>query len=307
VIICTRNRGDSLARCLSSIAADPSTTPAEILVIDNGSSDNTGTVIRAAARDSFRPMRTVWIPAPGKTRALNQTIPLTHGLILVFADDDVQVQPGWLDALVAPFDDPAVAATGGRVIPTFLCERPDWLADDGIFGPLILEDYGIEAFRFEQATRLPFGANMAIRASVLDANPFDTRLGHNTKVSMGYEETFLLAGLVSDHYVLYVPDAVVRHLLGESILTPVAAQRKLFHSGFGAARYHRLRGEPARSLPLQAIETARAWRRAFRAHATVADRVNDWFWAGYQAEALVGPRSIPLANWCATHLGPRAR
>jgi hypothetical protein len=44
VVICTRNRCASLARALASIAADPSTTPTEVIVADNASTDRTGIV-----------------------------------------------------------------------------------------------------------------------------------------------------------------------------------------------------------------------------------------------------------------------
>lgn len=166
MIVCTRNRAESLARCLASIAADPSATPAEVLVVDNASRDHTPRVIKAAARESHRPLCTVRTADRGLSRAPNVGIQRAQGSLLLFTDDDVQVQPGWLDALIAPFRDAGVAATGGRIVPTFLCERPKWLTDDEVFMPLTLPDYGAAPIRFD-AGRLPLGANMAIRANLL--------------------------------------------------------------------------------------------------------------------------------------------
>jgi len=53
VIICTRNRGPSLALCLASLAADGSSTKAEVIVVDNGSTVATGDAVATAARETI--------------------------------------------------------------------------------------------------------------------------------------------------------------------------------------------------------------------------------------------------------------
>ena len=222
--MCTRNRADSLARCLASIAADPSERAAELVVVDNGSTDSTPAVLSGATRESPRPLHVVRTSARGHSRARNAGIRSADGAILLFTDDDVVVQSGWIDALSAPFADAGVGAVGGRIVPTFLGKRPRWLTDDEVFLPVTLPDYGTQPFRFDDG-RLPIGANMAIRAGLLDPDPFDPRLGHTGKLAIGFDEFFLLTRLARDHTVLYVPNAVVAHLLDDGRVTLARARQ----------------------------------------------------------------------------------
>ena len=97
IIVCTHNRADSLARCLASIAADPSATSAEVVVVDNASQDRTAEVIANAAGQSPRPLSGAWLADPGVSAARNCGIRQAAGQLLLFTDDDVQVQPGWIE------------------------------------------------------------------------------------------------------------------------------------------------------------------------------------------------------------------
>jgi glycosyltransferase involved in cell wall biosynthesis len=302
VIVCTRNRADSLARCLSSITADPSERAAEVVVVDNGSTDSTPAVLSAATRESPRPLRVVCTSARGHSRARNAGIKAAHGAILLFTDDDVVVQPGWIDALSEAFTDVTVGAVGGRIIPTFLCSRPHWLTDDEVFLPVTLPDYGTQPFRFNDG-RLPIGANMAIRADLLDPDPFDPRLGHTGKLAIGFDEFLLLTRLARDYAVVYVPNAVVAHLLEDSRATLPAACRILFHIGFGSIRYQRMLGGPTPSLLRRVVRTRRAWWQVARASdGDPVAELNAWRQAGQQTEWLLGSRAPWLANWCAARL-----
>ena len=72
VVICTRNRASALCRALGSLAvcAVPAQLSWQVLVVDNGSSDNT-----AAVADGFRdrlPMRLVHEPVAGLSQARNR-------------------------------------------------------------------------------------------------------------------------------------------------------------------------------------------------------------------------------------------
>lgn len=300
--MCTRNRADSLARCLSSIAADPSERAAELVVVDNGSTDSTPAVLSGAARESPRPLHVVRTSARGHSRARNAGIRSADGAILLFTDDDVVVQPGWIDALSAPFADAGVGAVGGRIVPTFLGKRPRWLTDDEVFLPVTLPDYGTQPFRFDDG-RLPIGANMAIRAGLLDPDPFDPRLGHTGKLAIGFDEFFLLTHLAQDHTVLYAPNAVVAHLLDDGRVTLASARRILFYTGFGFIRYQRMLGRPTPSLLRRVVRTGRAWSQVRRASdADPIAELNTWRQAGEQTEGLLGHRAPWLANWCAAHL-----
>jgi glycosyltransferase involved in cell wall biosynthesis len=304
VIVCTRSRAHSLERCLTSIRDDPSTTPAEVIVVDNASIDHTAAVIRKAMTETSRSLLTARTEVRGHARARNVGIDRAHGSILLFTDDDVQVEPGWIDAMAAPFADPEIGAVGGRIIPTYLCDRPVWLTDDSIFLPVTLPDYGETPFDFDP-TRLPIGANMAIRRSILPPDPFHPDLGHTGRLAIGFDEFFLMAEIIERHRVVYAPGATVRHMLDEDRLTVQAAERILFHIGIGFARYRRLSGDPQRSVARRAVKWGRAWWRLRRARGDQVVRMRAWWEAGETTEWLLGSRTPRLALWCARNLAGR--
>ena len=303
VIVCTRNRAASLERCLASIAADPSIVAAEVVVVDNASSDGTALVAQGASRLSPRPFSVIREEAPGLSRARNLGVRHARGSLLLFTDDDVEVRPGWIAALAAPFDDSRVGAVGGRIVPTFVCARPEWLTGDSAFFPLTLHDLGVAPFCFTGG-HLPTGANMAIRANVLPSDPFDVCLGHTGKLALGFDEFELLEKIAADHVVVYAPGAVVCHMLDAGRVTVPRARRTLFQLGFGMGRWQRRRGGAVPTLARSVVRTARAWRDVRRAR-DLPTELRAWQEFGKQMEWLFGTRVPWLAAWCAERLAGR--
>ncbi len=64
----------------------------EVIVVDNGSTDNTGKIAR-----SFPGVRYVFLPERGRSRARNKGASMARGAYLAFVDADVLLAPGWLD------------------------------------------------------------------------------------------------------------------------------------------------------------------------------------------------------------------
>jgi glycosyltransferase involved in cell wall biosynthesis len=258
VLIATRNRAENLDRCLTAIEQDMSCVDREIVVVDNGSTDRTGEVLAEHQVVALR-----WVQ-PGKSRALNLGVRAARGDFILFTDDDVIVHAGWAAALVAPFDDPLVGAVAGRVLPILPGPLDDWMR-----GPHLdhaaLVDYG-PVDRELSEYDLPFGANMAIRASLLKAmaEAFHVRLGHLGSGAMGWEEWHLLLGLRRTVRIAYAPDAVVEHHIDAKRLTWSAFRRNYFLGGMGFARHSRLEGTAEPALPRRLIRTARALRDAQR-------------------------------------------
>jgi hypothetical protein len=212
----------------------------------------------------------------------------------------VQVEPGWIDALAAPFADPRVGGVGGRIIPTFSSGRPEWLTDEEIFLPIVLPDYGLEPFVFDDG-RLPIGANMAMRASLLNPDPFDASLGHSGRISLGFEEFAVLRQVGVLHTLAYAPDAVVRHMLGPDRLTVCVSRRLIFQHGVGLARFQRACGVEGPSLARRAVRAHRAWRTVRSSPPDVGSQLRALRQAGIDTEKLLAP--LPwLANWCVRHL-----
>lgn len=119
VVIATRDRCEHLAACLESLrhCAIPHGSEAEIVVVDNGSRDDTAAVVRRfAAGPTPARVRYVCEPRPGKTRAVNRGVAVSYGDLIAFTDDDVEVDEQWLAAILRAFAaDPGLAVLAGRV------------------------------------------------------------------------------------------------------------------------------------------------------------------------------------------------
>lgn len=98
VVIPARNDAELLARCLESLAAQ-TRQPDEIVVVDNGSTDDTGAVARAAGA------RVVVEPIPGIPRASSAGFDAARGDLLARIDADSMCPPTWLAAIERAFDD----------------------------------------------------------------------------------------------------------------------------------------------------------------------------------------------------------
>src|ERR1700677_4197251 len=101
VIICSYNRCRSLAKTLESVAASTFTDGRkwEVLVIDNNSKDQTREVAEDFCRRYPDHFRYLFEPRQGKSNALNLGISEARGEVLAFTDDDVTVEPSWLQKL----------------------------------------------------------------------------------------------------------------------------------------------------------------------------------------------------------------
>jgi glycosyltransferase involved in cell wall biosynthesis len=97
VCICTYNRSQSLARTLDSLSiptGDAACT--EVLIVDNNSTDGT-----AQVAESFRiklPIRRHMETRQGASHARNRAVAEFCGDLLLFTDDDVRLEAGWLAA-----------------------------------------------------------------------------------------------------------------------------------------------------------------------------------------------------------------
>ena len=119
VIVGTRNRAHAIAGCLASIvAAFAAASPldAEIVVVDNGSQDQTSAVIEQWARGSSYPVRLLSEPKPGLARAQNVALRAAQGEILAFTDDDCRLSKDYVnDLLRHDAGDAEPVLRGGRI------------------------------------------------------------------------------------------------------------------------------------------------------------------------------------------------
>lgn len=218
VVIATRDRTAALRRCLDSLFAV--TYPDfDVIVVDNApSSTATADLIREEYAD--RPITYLREDTPGLAMAHNRGLDEVRRPLVAFTDDDVVVDPQWLEALVAGFRRSTnVGCVTGMIVPLELETRAQALTEaHGRF------DKGCVAqvFTYPSASDGPLfpyaagafgsGANMAFRSDVLrHLGGFDPALGAGSHGVGGDDLAAFVAVLTAGFALAYEPAAIVHH------------------------------------------------------------------------------------------------
>lgn len=173
IIIATCNRSSLLRNVLTDLAEleDCESISHEIIVVDNNSRDRTRDVVEEFQKRIPDKIIYLFEPQRGKSHALNRGIAQAKGEILAFTDDDVKVDSCWLKNIKECFEEYSCDVIGGRVLPYYYPDTPQWLKDNSsqLFGPIVQYDFGSEDKPYDRAKMREFiGANIAFRKSVLD-------------------------------------------------------------------------------------------------------------------------------------------
>jgi len=235
VVVCTRNRSRQLADFGREWLRHESAVDWELLLVDNGSTDDTREV--AAALVAARPARArvVVEPSPGLSAARNLGVRSARGESIAFLDDDATPAPGWLDAYERALARPGVLAAGGPIDPDFAAPPPGWLDTD--FLPYLSAwDRGPEPHRLAYA-ELPRGTNMAFRREAFErCGGFDPRLGRRDRSLRSCEEIELCLRIErAGGEVVYEPGARVRHRVETARLSPRWLLDRFAAQGFSEA------------------------------------------------------------------------
>lgn len=189
VALATSNRAASLARTLDSLRRqDYPPDRLEIVVVDDGSTDNTREVVEARI-DAFHPAALVYagIPKGNVAQARTRGVELARGELVALTDDDCTFPASWLRTLVEAFNDPAVAAAGGGdhapAVRTPFGGAVDY-AFSGFLGTGCVRRGDA---RTSMARFFPRGCNMAVRRRVLtEVGAFDPRFYNGEEIDLDY-------------------------------------------------------------------------------------------------------------------------
>ena len=240
VVIPTYRRPDCVLTALESVIAQQPDFPFEVLVLDNGCEKALEAQVRAVAMRTAIGVHYIAVTRIGlhngrHTGALN-----AKAEIVVFIDDDIVADQGWLQAIVDAFEDPSVCVAGGPILPLYRGDQPAWLeafwrhskGNKKWCGPLTLMDYGEQECNIDP--RLIWGANFAIRKARLialggfhpDGFPWELRRYR------GDGETALSRAVRGQGLRgVYQPRAVVYHAIPADRLTPEYFERRYFLQG----------------------------------------------------------------------------
>lgn len=234
VVVCTRDRPDSLARCLQSLRQVD--YPAfEVVVVDNCSQDDT--VRQVVADSGFRYTRE---NTPGLNWARNRGLAEARHDLIAYTDDDTVVSTGWLRGIAWGFAEQDVMAVTGLVLPAEL-ETP---------AQSDFEDYGgmnkgfqrftkqldtMESFDLFWASGWGVGANMAFRRSAFDrVGNFDVALDVGTPTNGGGDIEIFYRIVAFGLRLCYEPSALIYHVHRRE---DAALMRQIYNNGRSFAAY----------------------------------------------------------------------
>jgi len=216
IIIPVYNQAQFTRNCLNALFNN-TPEPYEIIIVDNGSTYDT-TILLKQYEGRVRVIRNA--QNQGFARACNSGAEAAHAPLLLFLNNDTEVQPGWLPPLLAMASRPTVGAVGSRLL------FPDGSIQHA--GVLIVERRGVVSL----LPRHPFiGENQAEASPVkatsmqavtaacmlVKAEDFDDVGGFDNAYWNGCEDVDLCFKLAQlGKKVVYEPSSVVVHHEGKS-------------------------------------------------------------------------------------------
>lgn len=248
VAICTWNRAELLDRTLTRLheLVVPPGTEWELLVVNNNCTDHTDAVI--AKHADALPLRRLLEPKRGLSNARNCAVENANGSLLIWTDDDVLAEPGWLTEYTrAASAFPKAGYFGGTVDPWFEISPPRWVLRHlaQLEGAFAIRRFGPEVRPLAEG-ELVYGANMAFRTELLRDTRFDPALGRTETGMLGGEETAVMNRLKSaGHFGVWVGPARVKHFIPRERLTADYVWR-YFH---GQGRTDVRKTPPAENAP----------------------------------------------------------
>jgi|GEM_PF-963478 len=230
LIICTWNNSKQLGLTLKALinCSIPSDATCEFIIVNNNSTDDTESVI-----SSFKgklPIKYVYEPQQGLSRARNAGLKAATGKLIVFGDDDIEPCNNWLKLYWEAYQKNASGFYwGGPIKSTY--EQGELSKELAAIAPGSVKGFnmGYKEISLE-ADKFFLAANWACPAEILNKlGGFDIEKGLNpsSKTIKTSEETDLMKRLNEAGWKgLYLPDALIKHYvpLGKMTLKHIASR-----------------------------------------------------------------------------------
>jgi glucosyl-dolichyl phosphate glucuronosyltransferase len=263
-VVCTFNRARYLRRALKSLQAqDAPADGFEVLIVDNGSTDDTRDV--ALSFCTTKRFRYAFEPTIGLSRARNRAWYETPADYIAYIDDDAVASAAWLNNAAASFSrDSAVGCVGGRTTPVWEACRPRWLSDN-LLMYLSCVDWSPAAHVLAPDQWL-VGTNIAFRRDVLErVGGFREDLGRRGERLYSMEDIDVQRKVGAlGLKCFYNPAMEVTHYIPAARATPGWFVRRCYFQGASRARMISAANEsataPAWITARLRAAAARSWR-----------------------------------------------
>jgi len=247
IAVPTFNRTSCLIDALQSLINQETDFGYEIIVLDNSGHSIPEAEVWAPQRTGRDKVRYLAVPEPGLHNGRHAGAMHAQSDLLVYVDDDIIAAPGWLQAIVETFEDPAIHLVGGRSLPQYETDPPEWLEAFWSYSPdgghscgyLSLIDLGDTSFELD--ADYIWGLNFAIRKQTLemlggfnpDGMPWELRRYRGDGESAVTRKAKAL-GLKAQ----YQPDALVYHRISKNRLTVEYFERRAYLQGISDSFTH---------------------------------------------------------------------
>jgi glycosyltransferase involved in cell wall biosynthesis len=299
VIIPTMNRANVLERALQSIVKQSLSNQAyEVIVVDNGSTDDTKAIVNNFD-EHIENLVYIYDENPGLHVGRHRGLLAAKADILVYADDDIEALPTWLEGILESFENQSVVLVGGKNIPNFESTPPDWIlemwgkgSNQKILGHLSILDFGDEVQ--EISPFYVFGCNFSIRKHILlEAGGFHPDgMPQELIRYRGDGETHVSQYIYDKGYkTIYNPKASVYHLVSEGRMTKEYFKQRAYNQGVSDS-YTAIRNEQRRrflKFRLKMLTKKYLLGRSVE--------INEAFFSGYQYHQQQAKKNPVLLAW----------
>ncbi len=241
IIIASKDRAEKLPRCLASINQDDMVkTGSELIIVDNGSKDNSLGIIKKFQADSPFGVKVFIEKKRGLSFCRNTGIKNSKGRIIIFTDDDCYLSKDYLKAAQKIFENEAIAFATGRVLLYDKKDCPIMTCTDK--KPRIIDKKSLAG--------IPkiIGANMIIRKSVINTvGYFDPMFGSGSEFA-GDDIDYISRILIKGHKGVYDPALAVYHHHGRKETKMIQNQERYYAKGIGAQYCKRILNRDASAL-----------------------------------------------------------
>lgn len=183
IAICTRDRADLLHECLTRLYGQAAKLEQiQVLIVDNGSTDDTARVVKKFSNGS--PRWTYLVESKkGLSHARNAALTAANSDWLAFLDDDARPLPGYVARLRQLVQEGDFDCVGGVYFPWYRDGRKVWFRDSYASNADVISEFGdLPEGRYAS------GGNILLRTrTVVDVGGFRTDLGMAGR-RLGYGE-----------------------------------------------------------------------------------------------------------------------
>lgn len=215
VVVCTRNRAESLQNALQSLLhlATHDEFSYEIVVVNNNSTDDTSQVVQRVASATTIPVREAIETQPGVVYARNHGIANARGEWIAFFDDDQLADREWLTLLLQLAEDKQCLCVGGSVLLSL--PKGEARALSPICRMLLGETVNMDSIQQYTPRQTPGAGNMMVHRDVFEKiGLFDAKF--NTR---GEDTDLFLRMHHAKIDAWYTPAAIVYHVIPSERLT----------------------------------------------------------------------------------------